>query len=96
LTRTGALGSLLVIVAVCIVFAAVIAGRDVRQSAALLVLMILQIAFTAVGSSAPAIAALHVVGGLAIAIVAYRLRRAAHAPDRASRRSNLSVGAEPK
>lgn len=76
------LGNALVFVAVVIVIVAVLAARQMRQSAALFVLMILQSAWTAVGSSAPAIAALHVVGAFVIAILAYAMHRAArsHGP----------------
>lgn len=73
-----ALGNALVLVALVIVIVAMLAARQTRQSAALFVLMILQSVWTAVGSSAPAIAALHILGAFVIAILAYTMHRTGH------------------
>ncbi|HEX5194045.1 MAG TPA: DUF6220 domain-containing protein [Solirubrobacteraceae bacterium] len=69
------LGNALIFVALLILIAAMLASRQRRRSAALFVLMTLQSAWTAIGSSAPAIAALHVLGAFAIAILAYVVHR---------------------
>jgi len=71
-----ALGNVLILVAVLIVLAAVLAARQVVQSAALLALMILQSVWTAIGGGAPALAALHVLGGMVIAVLAYSMHGA--------------------
>jgi hypothetical protein len=73
-----ALGNALILVALLIAIAAVIARRHVPQSAVLLGLMILQSAWAAIGSSAPAVAALHVLGAMVIAVLAYTMHRAGH------------------
>lgn len=75
-----ALGNALGLVALLILIAAVISARQRRESAALFLLTILQSAWTAIGSSAPAIAALHVLSAFVIAILAYTMHhRAEHA-----------------
>ncbi|MBV9472926.1 MAG: hypothetical protein JO206_08145 [Solirubrobacterales bacterium] len=74
-----ALGTALQVLAVLILIAALAARRQVRLSVVLLVLMILQSVWAGIGGDAPALAALHVLGGLAIAGVAYTLHRAGRA-----------------
>jgi hypothetical protein len=73
-----ALGDLLVLVSVVILIVAVIAARQIRQSAALLALLILQAVTAGVGPSAAAVAAVHVLGAFAIAILAYTMHRGGH------------------
>jgi putative flippase GtrA len=74
------LGSALQVLALLILITALVSRRNMGLSVSLLVLMILQSVWTGIGSSAPAIAALHVVGALAIAVVAFQLHRSNHAP----------------
>jgi hypothetical protein len=80
-----ALGSALQAVALVILITAIVAHRQLPLSLALFVLMALQSVWTAIGGDAPGIAALHVVGGLAIATVAYLLHSATHARASSSR-----------
>jgi hypothetical protein len=77
-----ALGNALIFLAVLILVIAVWAPRQLRQSAALCALTILQSAWAAIGSSAPAAAALHVLGAFAIAILAYTMHRVGHTDKR--------------
>jgi hypothetical protein len=74
-----ALGSALQAVALVILITAIVARRQLKLSAALFVLMVLQSVWAGIGGDAPGIAALHVVGGLAIVVVAYLMHSAAHA-----------------
>ena len=71
---TGLQGLALIILAL-----AVVARKQVRESVALLVLMILQSVWASAGTSAAVLGGIHVLGGVAIAALAYRMHRTAHA-----------------
>lgn len=79
------LGNALIFLAVVILVLAVWAARQLRPSAALCALTILQSAWAKVGGSAPAVAALHVLGAFAIAILAYSMHRSGRARAQRSR-----------
>ncbi|MGH2894585.1 MAG: DUF6220 domain-containing protein [Solirubrobacteraceae bacterium] len=72
-----AFGNVLVVVSLVIFATAVAAKRQVRAAALLLVLMGLQAVWTQAGSGTPAVAAVHVLGAFAIAVVAFTMHRTA-------------------
>ena len=70
-----AFGNVLVVASLLIMGASIAAKKQIRLSGLLLVLMVLQSVWAKAGSAA-AIGALHVLGALAIAIVAFTMHRA--------------------
>ena len=71
-------GNALILLSVVIAVAALAGRRMIRQSLALAVLTFLQSVWTKVGSSAPAIGSLHVLGAFAITLLAFVMHRATH------------------
>ena len=70
------LGTFLQIVALIILIVAAVGRTQVRESAALFVLMVLQSVWAGIGASAPAVAAIHVVAGLLILGLTFTMHRA--------------------